>query len=326
MPNETEIALVVIDAMKLARVKSDDNIAEDVLTNVVTEVFKNEAPRNGQGRPKYEPTHSHLLAMLESYPFQSQAVRDRAATLALALEKYRNHPWLDAPTHPDFAVDSPYDVYELDSLDAFPQDVRDTLANRVAARVVRSIGQLKGDGTRTPTLLIFDEVWKIVQYYPAVMRVIQKGARTGRRENAVTVLATHTYNDFTGLHDITNTAGVKIIGKQIGDYSRLVTDAGLSENAAAAVSAIKNVAGHYAQYVLVLGAGQDQTIEMVQMDLSPSELWTFTTNPYERNARARVSALRPEWPLADVITWLAANYPRGLASQGLVEIEEARLA
>jgi len=326
MPNETEIALVVIDAMKLARVKPDDNIAEDILTNVVTEVFKNEVPRNAEGRPKYEPTHSHMLAMLESYPFQSQAVRDRAATLALALEKYRNHPWLDAPTHPDFAIDSPYDVYELDSLDAFPQDVRETLANRVAARVVRSIGQLKSDGTRTPTLLIFDEVWKIVQYYPGIMRVIQKGARTGRRENAVTVLATHTYDDFTGLHDITNTAGVKIIGKQIGDYSRLVTDAGLSENAAAAVSAIKNVAGHYAQYVLVLGAGQDQTVEMIQMDLSPSELWTFTTNPYERNARARVSALRPGWPLADVITWLAANYPRGLASQGLVEIDESALA
>jgi hypothetical protein len=129
--------------------------------------------------------------------------------------------------------------------------------------VVRSIGQLKEDGTRTPTLLIFDEVWKIVQYYPAVMRVIQKGARTGRRENAVTVLATHTYDDFTGLHDITHTAGVKIIGKQIGDYSQLVTEAGLSENATAAVSAIKNVAGQFTQYVLVIGAGQDQTVEMI---------------------------------------------------------------
>jgi hypothetical protein len=74
MPNETEIALIVIDAMKLARVKPDDNIAEDILTNVVTEVFKNEVPRNGADRPRHEPTHSHLLAMLETYPFQSQAV------------------------------------------------------------------------------------------------------------------------------------------------------------------------------------------------------------------------------------------------------------
>jgi hypothetical protein len=76
----------------------------------------------------------------------------------------------------------------------------------------------------------------------------------------------------------------------------------------------------------VIGAGQDQTVEMIQMDLSPAELWTFTTNPYERNARARVSALRPEWPLADAITWLATTYPRGLASEGLVEIDESLLA
>ena len=326
MPNEAEIALVVIDAMKLARVRPDDNLAEDILTNVVTEVFKNEVPRNRRDGLKHEPTHSHLLALLETYPFPSQAVRERAATLQLALEKYRDHPWLDAPTHPDFAAESPYDVYELDSLDAFPQDVRETLASRVAARVVRSIGKLKADGTRTPTLLVFDEVWKIAAQYPEILRVIKKGARMGRKEAVVTMLATHAYEDFTGIHDITKTAGIKIIGKQIGDCSRLIADAGLSENAAAAISAIKNVAGEYAQYVLVLGSGHDQTVEMIQVDLAPVELWTYTTNPYERNARARVSALMPTWRLSDVIAWLATYYPRGLASAGLVEIDESLLA
>ena len=326
MPNEAEIALVVIDAMKLARVRPDDNLAEDILTNVVTEVFKNEVPRNRKDGPKHEPTHSHLLALLETYPFPSQAVRERAATLQLALEKYRDHAWLDAPTHPDFAAESPYDVYELDSLDAFPQDVRETLASRVAARVVRSIGKLKADGTRTPTLLVFDEVWKIAAQYPEILRVIKKGARMGRKEAVVTMLATHAYEDFTGIHDITKTAGIKIIGKQIGDCSRLIADAGLSENAAAAISAIKNVAGEYAQYVLVLGSGHDQTVEMIQVDLAPVELWTYTTNPYERNARARVSTLMPTWRLSDVIAWLATYYPRGLASAGLVEIDESLLS
>jgi hypothetical protein len=325
MPDETQIALVVMDAMKLARVKPDDNVAEDILTNVITEVYRNEVPRNSPGKPKREPVHSHLLALLESYPFQSAGVRERAATLALALEKYRDHPWLDAPTHPDFVADSPYDVYELDSLDTFPQDVRETLANRVASRVVRSIGRLKPDGTRTPALLVFDEVWKIAAQYPEILRVIKKGARMGRKEAVVTMLATHAYEDFTGIHDVTKTAGIKIIGKQIGDCSKLIADAGLSENAAAAISAIHNIAGEYAQYVLALGSGQDQIVEMIQLDLSPAELWTFTTNPYERNARARVSAVRPDWPLADVIEWLAAVYPRGLAAQRLIEIDESLL-
>ncbi len=325
MPDETQIALVVMDAMKLARVKPDDNVAEDILTNVITEVYRNEVPRNGAGKPKHEPAHSHLLALLESYPFQSAGVRERAATLALALEKYRDHPWLDAPTHPDFAADSPYDVYELDSLDAFPQDVRETLANRVASRVVCSIGRLKPDGTRTPALLVFDEVWKIAAQYPEILRVIKKGARMGRKEAVVTMLATHAYEDFTGIHDVTKTTGIKVIGKQIGDCSKLIADAGLSENAAAAISAIHNIAGEYAQYVLALGSGQDQVVEMIQLDLSPPELWTFTTNPYERNARARLSALRPDWSLADVIEWLAAVYPRGLAAQRLIEIDESLL-
>jgi len=79
------------------------------------------------------------------------------------------------------------------------------------------------------------------------------------------------------------------------------------------------------KYVLSLGSGQDQVVEMIQLDLSPAELWTFTTNPYERNARARVSAVKPDWQLADVIAWLAAVYPRGLAAQGLIAIDECAL-
>jgi hypothetical protein len=38
-----------------------------------------------------------------------------------------------------------------------------------------------------------------------------------------------------------------------------------------------------------------------------------------------VSALKPDWLLADVIAWLAAVYPRGLAAQGLIAIDETIL-
>jgi hypothetical protein len=262
--------------------------------------------------------------MLESYPFQSKIVADRAATLAVALEKYRDHPWIDAPTHPDFAADSPYDVYELDSLDSFQQDIRETLAGRVAARVVRSIGRLNEDGTRAPVLLVFDEVWKIRDKYPRILAVIKRGARQGRKENVVTMLATQAYEDFEELYDITRTAGIKLIGKQIGDSKQLIDDAGLSDASAAAIGAIRNVRGEYAQYVLTLGSGFDQVVEMIQMDLSPAELWTFATNPDERNARARVQSLT-RWPLADVIGWLAAVYPRGLAAAGVTKIDESLL-
>lgn len=64
---------------------------------------------------------------------------------------------------------------------------------------------------------------------------------------------------------------------------------------------------------------------MIQCDLSPAELWTFTTNPDERNARARAQSLKPEWSLAEVIAWLSLHYPQGLTGAGLVRIDESLL-
>jgi type IV secretory pathway VirB4 component len=207
----------------------------------------------------------------------------------------------------------------------FTNRVRESLAYRAAARVLRAIGQLNEDGTRSPTLLVFDEVWKIKDKYPRILDVIKRGARTGGKENVITILATQAYEDLAGIPDIAKTAGVKIIGKQVGDYSQLVEDSGLAPQAAAAISVINNIAGSHAQFLLVLGSGEDKIVQMVQCDLSPVELWTFTTNPDERNARARVQTLKPDWPLVQVIAWLAEHYPMGLTGAGLVQIDETQL-
>src|SRR5215467_7668403 len=148
----------------------------------------------------------------------------------------------------------------------------------------------------------------------------------GRKENVVTMLASQGYQDFQHVHDLTKTAGVKLIGKQIGEYEKLVQDAGLTQGAVAAVNAIRNLPGSHAQFLLVLGAGDDKITEVVQVDLSPMELWTFTSNPDERNARARVARLRTEWTLAESIAWLAEQYPRGLTAEKLVAIDESLLS
>jgi len=62
---------------------------------------------------------------------------------------------------------------------------------------------------------------------------------------------------------------------------------------------------------------------MLQVDLSPTELWTFTTNPDERNARALVASMKPDWPMAITVGALATHYPRGLTAQGLTGIDES---
>jgi hypothetical protein len=324
MPDEVQVGFVVGDLMQLARVPADDTLAEDILITLVNEVYRNEAPRNRPGTPKHEPRLSHLVDYLGSWPFKGQSA-SRADELKLALGQYCGHSFLDAPTHADFAGESALDVYELDSLEQFPERVRESLAYRAAARVLRAIGKLNEDGTRSPTLLVFDEVWKIREKYPRILDVIKRGARTGGKENVVTILATQAYEDLASLPDIAKTAGVKIIGKQIGDYSRLVEDSGVSLQAAAAISVIHNMPGSHAQFLLAIGSGEDQIVQMIQCDLSPAELWTFTTNPDERNARARVQALRPGWSLAKVIIWLSLQYPQGLTGAGLIQVDERLL-
>ena len=311
-----QISLIVMDAMSLA--EASDPLARDLLSKAVVQVLKNIAPRNGPGRRRREPTHSDLVAMLEAYDFGSEALNERAREIALALEKYRGNPWLDTPTHPDFHVESPYDVYELDSLNAFQPDIKQTLANRIGARVIRSIGEKQADGTRLPTLLAFDEVHEYRESFPGLIPVLKKGTRHGRKHNVVTMMMTHTYHDFEGMHDITSTAGVKLIGKQTGDLSLLARDAKLSSRAIQAIGALQNVDGLYTQWLMVIGSGDTQQVETVQNNLSPTMLWTFTTHPDEANARARVATLRSDWPLTEVIAWLAAQYPQGLAASGSV--------
>jgi hypothetical protein len=324
LPDEVQVGFVVGDLMQLARVAPDDTLAEDILITLVNEVYRNEAPRNRPGAPKHEPRLSHLVDYLGTWPFKG-ASASRAEELKLALGQYCDHSFLDAPTHPDFDGESPLDVYELDSLERFPERVRESLAYRAAARVLRSIGKLNEDGTRSPTLLVFDEVWKIREQYPRILDVIKRGARTGGKENVVTILATQAYEDLSSLPDVTKTAGVKFIGKQIGDYSKLVEDTHLSLQAAAAIGVIHNVPGSHAQFLLAIGSGEDKVVQMIQCDLSPAELWTFTTNPDERNARARAQSLRPEWSLAEVIAWLSLHYPQGLTRAGIVRIDEGLL-
>jgi len=331
MPDDLQKTFVVADLMHLAR--ANDTIAEDILMLLVDEVYKNQVPRNRPGRTKHEPRLSHLLDLLKVAPFSEKIAKERAELLRISLESFRNDPWIDAPTHSDFLTDSQLDVYEIDSLQNLPDRVRQSMAFRIAAHVMRSLGRLNPDGTRSPLLLAFDEMWEVVKHYPLILNVIERAARTGGKENAVTLLASHAYEDFTGSRDVPNpigvalakTAGVKLIGKQVGDYKRLIEETGLSPAANACIEGIKNVPGEHAQFLGVFGSGQDKIVEMLQIDLSPSELWTFTTNPDERNARARVQTLKPTWPMAVVIAWLAERYPRGLTAHGLTEIDESEL-
>jgi hypothetical protein len=325
MPDDVQKALVVGDLKMLARVKDDDKTAEDVISAVVSQVYENVVSQNGPGRPLFEPVLSHFVAQLKTYPFDSEMVRERRETLVLALSNYIGHPWLDAPTHPDYETKSPFDVFELGSLKDFPHDIKLSLAYRIAAYVARCIGRRREDGTRAPTANLFDEMWEIKEEYPFIFKVLQHAGRKGPKENSITILATHAFEDIEDVASLSKTGNVIFVGKQLGDYSKIIAHAKLSENGAAAIAHIKTAPGRFSQFVMVIGSGPDQVVEVVQHELSPLMLWTLTTNADERNARSLVSAYRPDWTDMQIHAWLAEHYPRGLTAIGLREIDETLL-
>ena len=114
--------------------------------------------------------------------------------------------------------------------------------------------------------------------------------------------------------------------QQIGGFERLADDCELSKETIAAVRAINNQYGRYTQWLMVLGSGNDKIIEMAEVHASPTMVWANTNDTNEANARRLVENLRPDLPLAFVVSWLAQKYPRGLTAAGLTNLSETDLA
>ena len=125
--------------------------------------------------------------------------------------------------------------------------------------------------------------------------------------------------------DLVKNSGVKIIGKQIGGFERLADDCELSKETVQSIRAINNQYGQYTQWLMVLGSGNDKIVEMMQVHASPTMLWANTTDTNEANARRLVEKMRPDLPLAVIVSYLAQRYPHGLTSVGLTSLSEQDL-
>lgn len=319
MPTKTQVQLVVGFMLKLANVKPDDDVAAKILKKAVLEVYRNEVPYNKPGWDRHEPTLSHLLDVLKKFPFKRGLQKERADALYLSLEEYKGDPWLDSETHEDYRAESPLHVFELDSLNLFEPDLKAALSYLVAALITRSTGKLMPDGTRTPTVHVYDEFWKIDAELPEMIYPVRKDTRQGRKEMVITMIGTHAYEDLDKLYGVVSNAGTRIIGLQNKGFEKLAEDANLSTAACAAVRAIHNVEGAHAEYVISVGSGSKQVVEMFRVEYSPVKMWTYTSNPVERNARELVDSTLTEFSDFEKVGWLAANWPRGLAFEGKTE-------
>ena len=330
--SKRQSTFVLTDLLNLSRTPKEDTITYSIAKLIVTEVYKISNTRNGAGRPKFQPTLSHFLDLLGSYSW-NETERTKANELYLKLNIYRGDVWLDAPTHPDFDTDSSFDVYELTSLSCLDEPVRESMGFRIAASIMQEIGEENSKGQITPFLFVCDEMKEITKHFPAILDLIGNTSLTGRKEGVVTLLMGQAYEHFSGTDDAPNpigidlvkNSGVKIIGKQIGNFDRLVRDCELPPETQSAVRSIRNPYGIYTQWVMVIGSGDDKIVEMATVSQSPIERWNSTTDANERNARATSETLMPNQPFAFVLAWLASKYPLGLTAAGLTEIKPEHL-
>ena len=333
LPTKRQLAMVLTDVLILSKTPKTDAITSAIASTVIDEVYKMATARNGEGRPKFQPTLGHFLDVLKTYHWQD-AQKARADELYLKLNIYRKDPWLNAPTHPDYDQNSMFDVFELSTISQLDEKVRESVGFRISAQIMQEIGEQDDAGQKTPILFICDEVREINKHFPAIQELMAEASVTGRKEGLVTILFSQAYEHFTGTIerpnisgiDLVKNSGVKIIGKQIGGFERLADDCELSKETIAAVRAINNHYGSYTQWLMVLGSGNDKIIEMAEVHASPTMLWANTNDTNEANARRLIENLRPDLPLAFIVSWLAGKYPRGLTAAGLTNIFERDLA
>lgn len=333
LPSKRQLAMVLTDILILSKTPKTDAITSAIAATVIDEVYKMSSARNGNGRPKFQPTLGHFLDLLKSYHW-SEAQKTRADELYLKLNIYRKDPWLNAPTHPDYDTNSMFDVFELSTIATLDEKIRESVGFRISAQIMQEIGEESDAGQKTPILFICDEVREINKHFPAIQELMAEASVTGRKEGLVTILFSQAYEHFTGTPerpnvsgiDLVKNSGVKIIGKQIGGFERLADDCELSKETIAAVRAINNQYGNYTQWVMVLGSGNDKIIEMAEVHASPAMLWANTNDTNEANARRLLENLRPDLPLAFIVSWLANKYPRGLTAVGLTNLLDEDLA
>ena len=146
-PSKSQLAMVLTDILILSKTPKTDAITSAIASTVIDEVYKMATARNGEGRPKFQPTLGHFLDVLKTYHWQD-AQKARADELYLKLNIYRKDPWLNAPTHPDYDQNSMFDVFELSTISQLDEKVRESVGFRISAQIMQEIGEEDEDRSR----------------------------------------------------------------------------------------------------------------------------------------------------------------------------------
>ena len=325
MPDGAQINLVLMAYTILLGIDEDSETGKDqvsVLSKAVMEVYREIIPHNEFGVRRIEPRLANLVRNMQTRHYESKFEKQIGDQISARLASYLGDSWLDAETDASFHRPSKFDVYELSGLSDFRRDIKRYLAFCIGARVRNAIGEKIND-EYTPTLAVFEECHELKEDEDLrfVLKAAQASTRHGGKNNTVPIFVTHSFKDIASFTGIVENLGAIFIGQQ-DNIKQLMEERGLNAEVERAVRGIQNKKGSHSQFVLVFGKGDTQIVQPVTVFLSSVELWMFTTDPYERNARALMKKFFPHWNLAEQVICLAENYDRGLTFYGKTELDQ----
>ncbi|MGB4988106.1 MAG: hypothetical protein WBO10_02640, partial [Pyrinomonadaceae bacterium] len=178
-PTKRQLSMVLMDILILSKTARTDAITSAIASTVIDEVYKMSLARNGDGRPKFQPTLGHFLDVLKTYHWEP-AQQGQASELYLKLNVHRKDPWLNSPTHPDYDVPSMFDVFELSGISGLDEKIRESVGFRISAQIMQEIGEEDERKQKTPILFLCDEMREINKHFPAIQELIAEASVTGR--------------------------------------------------------------------------------------------------------------------------------------------------
>lgn len=110
---------------------------------------------------------------------------------------------------------------------------------------------------------------------PFIFKVLQHAGRKGPKENSITILATHAFEDIEDVASLSKTGNVIFAGKQLGDYSKIIAHAKLSANGAAAIAHTTTMKGVLAEAEKLVLHNAKLTRTMAQIGKTVREVFAL---------------------------------------------------
>lgn len=207
-------------------------------------------------------------------------------------------------------LERPVVCFDLKGLETLP-DLQATFLFIITDFVWREV---QADRTQMK-FLIFDECWKLLENESGAT-FIAEVFRTFRKYMASAIAISQNIDDFAKSKVATAimpNASIRWILKQKGaDQERLKEVLSLNDNEAALIASIHQERGSYSEAFLM---AEDQR-SVVVIESTPLEYWLATTDPRDLSKIEQEKTANPTAGNLEILKKLAAQYPKGVASQG----------